>query len=122
MANSTIEDVMLAFAEWRSQRTSKTQTPDHLKTMALSLLENHSKHEVCKRLSLNSKMLKCWRGWQPKQQVPPNGFVTLNTKKNEVIQEDAMALSFSTKSGVDCRLSGQLDPSFVARVLQGLQA
>ena len=61
MSDITLEQAVNAFTEWRSQRSGKSRTPDHLKAMAVSLLANHTSAEICKWLSLNSGTLKSWQ-------------------------------------------------------------
>ena len=62
MSELSIEEVALAFTDWRTQRKTRSTTPENLKSMATSLLAKHSMNEICKRLSVNSGMLKAWGG------------------------------------------------------------
>ena len=54
-------DVQLAFEHWRLERSSSRQpTPNHLRSLAVALLEQHIPFTICKALDVNSAVLKQW--------------------------------------------------------------
>ena len=123
MPETTIEEAVQAFALWRSQRKVKAKTPDHLKAMAIALLAKHSMSDVCLRLGLSGSALRSWGGLKKvcKKTRPENDFVTLNP--DELVSKSThneIALQLTTSSGVDCRLTGCLEPDFILRLLQTL--
>lgn len=68
-------DVQLAFEHWRSHRTSRRSTPEHLRTLAVDLLEDHRPSTVYKALGLNSTTLKQWAAQE--QKTSTTTFVSL---------------------------------------------
>lgn len=70
-------DVQLAFEHWRSHRTSRRSTPEHLRTLAVELLEDHRPSIVYKALGLNSTTLKQWAAQEHKTEKSTTTFVNL---------------------------------------------
>lgn len=68
-------DVQVAFEHWRSERTLRQPTPQHLRSLAVALLEHHLPFTICKALGVNSSTLKQWATQTPKIITTP--FVTL---------------------------------------------
>ena len=121
MSEISIEEVALAFTEWRNQRKTRGTTPENLKSMAISLLPKHSINEICKRLSVNSSMLKAWGGLKNIDTVPAaKDFVTI-THEEVTSNQNEMVLSLNIPNGIQCQLTGALEPVFVAKLLQFLQ-
>ena len=69
-------DVQLAFAHWRSQRAAREQPSQHLRSLAIALLDNHVPFSICKALGINSVALKHWPLESTKRE--PIEFVSLN--------------------------------------------
>ena len=123
MPETTLEEAVKSFAIWRAQRKGKSKTPDHLKAMAISLLARHPISEVCKHLALNSSTLKSWGGLNKSKKgtLPTSDFVTLDPVEHvNTRSKNEISLCLSTPSGIDCKLSGSLEPNFVARLIQML--
>lgn len=57
----SLVDVQLAFESWRSTRPGRQSTPEHLRTLAVTLLEQHSLGKVCVALAVNSGALTRWK-------------------------------------------------------------
>ncbi len=123
MSETTLDEAVQAFAMWRAQRKGKARTPDHLKAMAISLLARYSMSEVCKRLVLNSGTLKSWGGLnQPDRASVTSDFVTLvpNDHADES-KPGEISLTLSASGGIDCKLTGDLQPGFIVSLLQMMQ-
>jgi len=123
MSEITIEEAAAEFARWRSQRKGLTSTPESLKVMAASLLASYPLTEICKRLALNSTALRNWAGLKKlnKQSFSSDEFVTLNPiSHTHVPQNNEISLKLSTPGGIDCKLTGTLEPSFIAKLLKDI--
>lgn len=59
-------DVQVAFEHWRSMRTLRQPTPEHLRSLAAALLKDHVPFTICKALGVNSSALKQWASQAPK--------------------------------------------------------
>ena len=53
-------DVQVAFEHWRLDRRKRQPTPKHLRSLAVSLLEQHLPFTICKALGVNGTALKRW--------------------------------------------------------------
>ena len=124
MSETTIEEAVQAFALWRTQRKGKSKTPDHLKAMAISLLARYPMSEVCKRLVINSSTLKVWGGLKKPSEgiVSSSDFVTLEpSERMDAPHGSEISLLLSTNSGIHCKLTGALEPNFIASLLKLIQ-
>lgn len=69
------------FAQWRSTRATRQQTPSHLKRQIATLVDSHSKSELCQALNINNRLIeRCIQEYQttdfvelPIQSEPPAG-------------------------------------------------
>lgn len=124
MSDTTIEEAIQAFDLWRSKRQGKSKTPDHLKTMAISLLGKHSISDVCKQLGLNNSTLRNWGGLKKPKLASSlaNDFITLDPNQHiSKSGHDEISLHLTTFNGIDCKLSGLLEAGFIASLLDHLQ-
>ena len=54
LLTQTIND----FAQWRNSRTTRGQTPPHLKKQVATLADVHSRSELCQALNINNRLIE----------------------------------------------------------------
>lgn len=109
-----------AFNLWRANRAHRAPTPAHLREQAVALLPHYPITRICKQLKINSQALKAWA-----EAPAENGhaFVILPVPSASLPpQASGLTLSLATATGLECRLTGPLQPAFIATLLQHLQA
>lgn len=80
-------DVQLAFEHWRAQRTRRQPTPEHLRSLAVALLDQHIPFTVCKALGVNGSALKQWAKEEPVASHTQASFVVLPEESRRVVPE-----------------------------------
>ena len=86
------------FAQWRSTRTSREQTPDHLKRKIVILTESYSKSELCQALNINNRLIDRCLQEQKIEEV-----VELSNLHEQTTSELEMAFSFQ---GIQATIKG----------------
>ena len=116
-------DVQVAFEHWRSERTLRRPTPEHLRSLAVALLEHHVPFTICKALGVNSSALKQWATQTPKSVTTP--FVTLPEEPPQTNIGDAKAADpavlISLPNGIQISVMQGLSLSHVLAVASSLQ-
>lgn len=115
---SDIEQVVQAFKQWRSNRSSREHTPEHLRVLAVALTEHYPSAEICKRLRINSRSIKAWTSDQPQ------AFVALPVRPTPVAlpSQQQVTLKMQIPNGIECQLTGAIEVPFIASLLRALQA
>lgn len=116
--NTNIDQAAQAFNEWRVNRKKRTQTPTHLKALAVELVEHHPVALICERLKINSRSIKAWS----EQKGPSQEFITLSNEAEQTVdsKKNGMQLKILAPGGVECHLSGDLSVSFIASLLRSM--
>ena len=76
------------FAQWRSTRATREQTPLYLKKQIATLVHSYSKSELCQALNINNRLIeRCVKMYEPVN------FVELPTHNDQQVGELHMKLN-----------------------------
>lgn len=118
---STLDHAAIAFRDWRSTRASRGRTPDHLRTMAISLVGRYPNGQICERLKINARALKTWAGTQDQ----PTEFVSLASSNIiEASPAEPRSPELTLKlncQGVELQLSGALEADFIMSLVSAVK-
>lgn len=119
MQQYSLDNVKQAFQSWRALRSGRCATPDYLKERAVSLLKRHSKQDICEELNINHRALKSWQ--EALQHESADGFVSLPIEPELTPPlSPAVVLKIRTPRGLECELSGDIEPGFIAQMISSL--
>jgi hypothetical protein len=117
----TLLDVQIAFEHWRTHRSSQREpTPEHLRQLAIGLLNEYCASKIQKALGLGAAALKQWSTPAQPPTHSSRGFVLLPHEQPKTKQQAGVDI-IELPNGVRVTLSGQLSLSQVLQVASELR-
>lgn len=103
MRKPTIDDVKLDLEEWRASNTKpRRPIPQELRLRILSLTDHFPKGKICRKLGINTSMLKSWS----KTAEDKHEFLELKIPQPK-IKPKIQLIDLTTKSGERLRIEGE---------------
>ena len=117
-----LEQVAQAFAQWRSTRTHRTQTPAELVEQAVALVEHHPKSIIVAKLGINARALKRWM-IKPNNKGEANAFIEINNKQSTLALLNDSALALDVTATMPCGTAFRFaaDTTRLASLMTSLQ-
>lgn len=117
----TLLDAQIAFEHWRTHRSTRREpTPEHLRQLAIGLLDEYSPGKIQKALGLGAASLKQWSTLAQLPTENSQGFVLLPDEQPKTKQRAGVD-TIELPNGVRVTLSGRLPLSQVLQVASELR-
>ena len=119
-----IDEVAQDFAQWRSSRTKRTQTPPELIKQAVSLVEHYPKSIVVAKLGINSVTLKRWMN-EDNNQEGASAFIEIeNNPPRPVANSNDSLLELNVTAKMPCgtTFSFVADAPLLASIMTSFQS